>query len=435
MPYFRTLLLSVSVLLPFFISAQPFEALIPIEESLGDSSEVAIFSDENGGILFVREGNSALVLALDRELRVKKQFRIFDLPPLDSHLRLGYTYKRGQLYIAYLDRKTKEYKGLSIFPDEESSRFSAIDMSRLSRGSVFWGTFTYEGILHIVRLPRGQASIRLCRFEGGEEFSAQEYPVLKDEFVQGMRDNLTRIDAENPPSLEKTYLPGKLYHYEDQLYLTLDDRGQTHVVHINLKTGLKDEFTLEAPGFQDSLTKSNSLILQDKIFQLAMSRDSVHLLVRELNSDKVLRSLLYDGRDEWEFQRGAMVLEDKNGQTKQLSDRDSFLTHAYDMPYLGMGADLIADTLAELTFGAVRPTLIKGITGMILKTDFEKVYFSTLLNTRDLFPLLQLPEALANRRFPPPLFKEKPHFQTFKWEGKPYFGYYDRENGGFYLSR
>lgn len=419
----------------FPVFSQPFEKLIPIADNLAKNAEVYLFSDENGGLLFIKEENNGIVLKLDNELEVEKTFKVSGFPDKSSHEQLGFTYKDGLLFLAYLNKETEAYEVVSILSDTEGTQYSTIDMSRLSRGSVFWGTFTYKGALHIVRLPKDKATIRLCRFEGGEEFNAEEYQIESEEFANRMRNNLTRIDAEHPPTMDRTYLPGKLYHYEDQLYLTLDEATETHVVHINLRNGNKEEYSLPVVQFKDSLTKSNSLIVEDRVLQLAMCKDSLCLTIRDLNSRLELHKYQYTVNDDWDIQlwHAEQVLAD--GKIKNFSSHQEFFDQIYGMPYLAIGANMQADSKIEFQLGGVSPLVTKGVTGIIIDQNFELAYLPSFIETQnDHFPQA-LPRLLVSNRFAGSQLSTKPNYRKLKWNGKSYFGYFDEARGGYYLTR
>ncbi|MCI4666897.1 MAG: hypothetical protein MRZ79_01960 [Bacteroidia bacterium] len=415
--------------------AQPFEAFIPLENEPGASAEISMFTGASGGLVFVKEGNNGLVLKLDEGLKVEKRFEVFDLPKEETHQRLGFTYKDGLLFIAYLNQETQAYEVLSILSDSEGTNFSSIDMSRLSSGSVFWGTFTYEGILHIVRLPKGQSSIRLCKFEGGQEFSAEEFNIENEQFIERLRDNLTRIDQENPPNMERTYLPGKLYHFDDQLYLTLDEATQTNIVHIDLRTGIKEEFSLPMKAFADSLSKTNSLIIEGKIFQLAMSRDSLNLSIKDISTRNELHTYTYTSTEEWDIQLWKAEKALSDGKIIPFTSHQDFFADVYEMPYLAIGANIQADSMIEFKLGGVNPQITKGVTGIVLDEAYDLAYLPSFIETqKEEFPQA-LPKLLASNRFGASAFENMPHFKSFFLNGKPYIGYYDKAKGGYYISR
>ncbi|MEO0900218.1 MAG: hypothetical protein AAFY71_27650 [Bacteroidota bacterium] len=414
--------------------AQPFDALIPFEEGIAGISDFAMFSDKDGSLLFIREAESALVLVLNDQLEVEKRFRADNIPSEDSHEQLGYTYTNGELSIVFLNRSTYEYEVLSIFPESEESLKQAVDMSRLSGGNVFWGTFTYEGSLHVVRIPRGTNKIRLCKFEGQTEFATQEYDVEEEDFLNAVRDNLTRIDLDNPPSLESTYLPGKLYQYGNQLYLSLDDKGATHVVHINLKTGEKEEFTLDAPTLAAS-AKSNSLIIGDVICQASANRDSLKISMIHMDTEEEIGQYVYGRKDDIDVRFDGPYKSEGLDPVVEITSTDEYLFELNESSYIALGGEMLIDSVMELQIGGVEAEVITGVTGMVIEEKFSKTYFTTFFSTYTWNPLFSMPEPLVNRRFPPPAHLTKPLFKTFQINGVPYFGYYDEDKGAIYLSR
>ncbi|MEL6134428.1 MAG: hypothetical protein AAFR59_13785 [Bacteroidota bacterium] len=266
----KRLLIILSIVLgltPVSSWGQPFDHFFPVEVRLSTQADIKIFSDQDQGMMFIQDGREARVLLMDDQMKVQKQFQVFDLPPDSLFTQLGFTYKDGQLSIYYMHQVTGEYQVLSVFSEEELAPLKQLDMTRLASGSVYWGTFTYDGVLHVVRLPRGANTIRLVRFDGGEEFSAEEFPIDDPEILVRFEENLSRIDQDNPATFLRTYTQSKLYHQGDDVYLTLDDPAFTYVIHLNLATGEKEEFKQVRRGMT---TKQNSLILGKQLYQVGL---------------------------------------------------------------------------------------------------------------------------------------------------------------------
>ncbi|MEO1417311.1 MAG: hypothetical protein AAFW00_18645 [Bacteroidota bacterium] len=427
------IILSITLgLMPVSSWGQPFDKLFPVDMRLSEKSDVKVFSDQGQGMIFIQDGPEARVLLLDDQMKVQKQFQVFDLPPDSLFNQLGFTYKEGQLSIYYVHQQTGEVQVLSVFSEEEITSLKQLNMTRLVSGSVYWGTFTYEGILHVVRLPRGANTIRLVRFNGGEEFSADEFPIDEPEIFEKFEENLSRIDQDNPATFSRTYFYSKLYHQGDDVYLSLDLPAFTYIIHLDLRSGQKEEFKI-LKG--QPVTKQNSLILGGQLYQMGLDLDSLYLQVVDLAAREIKNKWTYSRQDPIDIQFDYPVKETEDGDIINLVETEEFMEATFDNSYVALAGTMLGDSLVELKIGGVTPLIKRGITGIILEEKIRKTYFLCLMDTRINQPLFSMPEPFVSRRFPPPMMETRPHFQTFTYGEARYFGYWDEANGGYYVSQ
>lgn len=425
--FFGLLFLCVGML-----QAQPadFQPLLELNPDMSDSTTIHVFPSDEGITLVFLEETEAQIFVLSPDMDILGSFRLTDLPEKESYEFLGFTDMPGSLHFCYQQREDGAYEVLSVEKSTGQPEWFGIDMGRLPRHSVYWGSFTHEGILHILRMPRGGKSIRLCRFEGGKQFNTQEFQLGQPEILQKAQYHFARIEPDSKEGLGATWYPGKMYVNEDRIYLSLDEPGITYLVEIDLMSGEKKEWTVPAPAFavgRDEMisVKNNSLILGDFLYQAAASSDSLVVDIKTLAGDQTLVHYAYGGEDEIEVLAGEFVTQNSEGETILLEDTKSWLNALASHPYLAISGSIMQDTLLELTIGGVKLKHNLGLTGLLVDEEVKSCYFSTLMSLPTHSPKA-LPESdLAEMRFPPPIFWGKPHLKGFASQDQQHLMYYD----------
>ncbi|RMG60455.1 MAG: hypothetical protein D6722_20910, partial [Bacteroidetes bacterium] len=302
----------------------PYRPLVRVDMPLSEEAEVYSFAGPDGATLFFREGSQARILLLDADLKVVRNLEVYDLPSQEEMELLGFTEAPEAIHLVYRSWVADAYYVVTVDRYDGRTQEHPISMGRLrERTHVYWGTFTYEGTLHILRMPRDSRSLRLCRFEGGDNFNIEEFALEKEDFLEKTQYALTRIDPEEVPELGDTYPLGKMYHSGTNLYLTLEEPMSTYVVAIDLLNGEKEEFSLPTPSFvpgpQQSISfKTNSIILGHTLFQVAAGADSLKLYIRDLQSRELLQRYEYGPEDALDLAAGPPQRQDAEGQGQPL---------------------------------------------------------------------------------------------------------------------
>ena len=422
------------------LAQQPYRPLVRVDVPLSPEAEVYAFSGPDGATLFFREGQQARILLLDAQLQVVRNLEVYDLPGEQEMELLGFTEDPTALHLVYRSWQADAYYVVSVDRYDGQARAHPIDMGRLrERTHVYWGTFTYEGTLHILRMPRDSRTLRLCRFEGGSNFSIAEFSLDKADFLEKTQYALTRVDPAEDPQLGDTYPAGKMYHSGTHLYLTLEEPLTTYVVAIDLATGAKQEYNLPAPGFvpQPGATisyKNNSIILGQTLFQVAAGADSLKLHIRDLRTQAIVQAYQYGPEDRLDLAQGPPQRQDDQGQGQPLPDTRTFLAELQAAPFLALTAHAVADTALTLTLGAVRPVQVRGVTGMVLEERTQTTFITSLLHQGDYRPLAPAALDMAVQRQPVPAYQGQPlRVRLPGWQGRTWQGYYDARTGQYVL--
>lgn len=409
-------------------SAQTLRELTRLDADLPPNAEAYAFSNERGALLLFQEGSQAQLLLLNPQLEVVRNFTVTDLPAPADFDRLGFTFQGGQLSICYRERGTGLLQVIQVNP--EAGETEVFRLQDQLAGDLNWGTFTHEGILHMVRVPRFGNEIRLCRFEGGGEFNAFAYPVPQG-FTEQLAGGVQRLDSSNRAQLSTTYWPAKMYLYDGQLYLTREDSGYTEVMHIDLATR---EAQFHEHHLPDGTRLSNSLLLDDRLFQLGMSADSLFFGVSQVGDSLPLSQYRYHRAGLWRLREGPVVQRDPTGN--QYLDLSSAEVSAAwdDAPHLALALTAQEEDRYLLACGAVWPQRERGLSGAVIHEQTRSLAFQSFLDIYSLQPVGPPAELIATNRFPPEYFQRAPLSLSFQLQQQRYWGYYDRQTGKFVLS-
>lgn len=405
--------------------------LLEIETQLGRNTKAYSFTDEQGVTLLFQERGQARIFLLDRNMQLRQSYTLSDLPQNPNLHPLGFTNQADALHFFYLDLRSGEYQAYSVSKQDGSADSYRVDL-RERRAHLHAGAFTYQGTLHIVRMPRNSNVVRVCKFEDGGQFETEEITLKRTDFAEKVDYQLSTIHPDSTIELAHTWQAGKMYQYGPYLYLTLDEADQTYVVEVDLPGGRQSERSFASPKLGDNPNhyKTNSLLWQDLLIQFATSEDSLKVQIRDLRSGGIMSQYAY-GRDEkLQIASGQILHQPLAGNAKVVDNTAEFLSYCADAPNLAVAARSLPDSLLVFVAGAVRPVQERGLSGIVLSERYETVWFETQLDLISLSPALPLASSPRWRQRPQP----KPQALNFSFNNKKYQGYYDPRSGRYKIS-
>ena len=410
--------------------------LTKIKLPFSDDTEVFSFTDEDGVTLLFRENGEARLYLLTHDLKVKASYEVFDLPTGIGLQEVGFTNHSESISLYYWEESIDAYRVLSIRKEDGSTSRHSFQIGRERKGHLYWGSFTYNGMLHILRMPRNSQVIRICRFQGEDEFSTNEYEVDRKDFLEKTEYKLNRIENPADLKLHETYLPGKLYQYGEMVHLSLEEGDSTLLVSINLHTGAKEERAYECPIFlfgeeESSKIKTNSMILNQYLYQVAANRDSLSLAIRDLKQGNLINEYRYGKEDFIDIRHGEMEFVESTGKSYPLRDTKELLVQIDDAEHLSITAKPENDTnLVSLTVGAVQISSIVGVSGVVLDEKIDVAFFRSVLDTWRFEPHPGPLAEVSDRRAWMSNLPGKTHWKA---KGKSFWGYYDTNLGEYVI--
>ena len=410
--------------------AQQIRELTRLETQLPPDAEVFAFSNSRGVLLLFQEGNTAQVYQLTPSLKVVNQFVVSDLPESRDFDRIGFTYRDGKLSICYLERTTQEVQVLEVWPEDAYTELFRIDEAEMARGDLQWGTFTHEGILHMIRAPRGGEEIRISKYEGGGAFSSQTYPVPQT-FIESLSGQVVRIDSSNQGSLDQTYAPAKMYLQAGLLTLTADQATGTDFLQLDLAS---DEATYQRFAYPLGTTLGNSIFDGERLLQFALSPDSVHVWASDIYGGYQTAEFTYEAQQDWPLRgENSAKAEDEGGSYYVDYTCEELHAAWLEAAHIGLGLAYPEPGILALTLGSITPSRERGLTGEVIQESAQTLGFSTYLSAFNLKPLYAPEGMVATKRFPPEEIRRQPQMLTFSIGDDAFWGYYEAETGSFIL--
>ncbi|MEM9986076.1 MAG: hypothetical protein AAF804_13370 [Bacteroidota bacterium] len=410
--------------------AQQIRELTRLETKLPPEAEVFAFSNSRGVLLLFQEGNTAQVFQLNPSLEVISQFVVSDLPQASDFDRIGFTYREGKLSICYLERRTQEVQVLEVWPEDAYTELFRIDEAELARGDLQWGTFTHEGVLHMIRTPRGGEEIRISKFEGGGAFSSQTYPVPQP-FIEALSGQVVRNDSSNQGSLDQTYSSAKMYLQSGLLTLTADQATGTDLLRLDLAS---EEAHYQRFDYPLGTRLGNSIFDGERLLQFALSTDSFHVRASDIYGGYQTAEFTYEAQQDWPLRgENSAMAADEGGSYYVDYSCEELHTAWLEASHIGLGLAYPEPGILALTLGSVAPSRERGLTGEVIQESARTLSFSTYLSAYNLKPMFAPEGMVATRRFPPEEIRRQPQMLTFSIGDDAFWGYYEAETGSFLL--
>jgi hypothetical protein len=412
---------------PLYLLAQPDHPLSEIPAELSLSAKAYSFTDEEGLTLLFLESNQARLFLLNSQMQLERSYTFSNLPFGPNLEILGFTNRRDALHLYYRQQISDEYEVFTVQKADGQTRNFRLDLREKKR-HLHAGAFTYQGTLHIVRMPRNSQMIRLCKFEEGGQFSSEDIKLRRTDFGEKTNYQLMSISPDSSLEMSDTYFSGKMYQYGPFLYLSLDEKGSTYLVSIDLATKRQRETVFPAPTFaQEPESKSNSLLWQDLLMQIGTTPDSLKLHIRDLRSGALMAAYQYGREERMDLTNGSMLTQSANGSTHAVPTTGEFLDLCAQAPHLAIAAQNLPDSLLVFVAGAVRPVQERGVSGIVISERFETVWFESQFDLLSLSPALPL---ATSPRWQRPR-RKLPMEIRFEQNGRSLRGYYDVRTGKY----
>ncbi|MEO0471931.1 MAG: hypothetical protein AAF206_20055 [Bacteroidota bacterium] len=384
-----------------------------------DGQTVLLFLEGSGGDLYV----------LDQNLQLARQVHLIDLPIAQNGQPLGLMFDGSVAQLYYLDPLTTSYQSIQIDTRSRTTRLQRLDL-RDGRSHLHAGAFTYEGVLHIMRLPRTKQSIRLCRFTEDGSFSNQEYLISRADFLDKADRKFVQIHSDSLQTPADTWHPAKLYQHGDMMYLSLDESDGTYVVGIDLKAEKKWERSFpSAQTGRDSSLKVASLIHQQELMQLSVQASGLAVQVRQLNRPNLIASHVFNRESHFQFKHQ----DSKRYQTQPLISMPEFIDAVLSTHMPALAIEELDPHMLRLQVAAVKSANNRGVSGIVLSNSLGWSQFDLPLSYPDYG--FDLPLSYLNL---PRLNRRKNYRQLFSYEekGHTWLAFYDpRQQKITYLRR
>lgn len=413
------------LLQPVWGFAQVYVPLVRLDKALDpDRAEAYSHADAQGSVLLIRDGGEARLYLFDANFQLQREVGAEGFPAQEEADILGVTLDESHIRI-YVQDRSDLIQVIEMGRNGAPGNSYRLDVAALKGTGSHWEAFTFRGEMHVLRIPASGGSIRLCRFSPDGSFYAQEFPVKASELLRLHRSNIRQMDSLSNPGLDMTWNPAKVYFSGDYIYLTLDERERTHILKVYLAEGYMDEWSVSAPQVAGPslFTHSNSYLCQDNLYQVAAGADSLRLRISSLG-DSTRRQEFVSGLGQWPFPEiSGPVFRDEVGVESALPDAAAWYDAAKSSPHIAVSVQPDGPESLRIEIGAVTPSVVRGVSGMVIEEKVQVALFSARLRREDFAPLAPM-QPLALRRLPPN-YRSQALPTAFRIAGRQVLGYYD----------
>jgi hypothetical protein len=183
--------------------------------------------------------------------------------------------------------------------------------------------------------------------------SEREYSTLRYKFGEGVWKDLTKqagtkriinvetVDVEGDCNLEIAAKRNKVYINNDILYLLMNnDKGSTRVFSFDLKNKKADARVIEHMSTPDASLAENSFLLQNKLFYVGATKDTLCIQVIDIASGAIVKSFGSQKDEDIAFKNTPIIEEGHSESYNQglfKQDRGSYPDHKYDQTQRDVG--------------------------------------------------------------------------------------------------
>ncbi|WP_299102542.1 hypothetical protein [uncultured Winogradskyella sp.] len=302
-----------------------------------------------------------------------------------------------------------------FFQNDYGTKFSALTLNFDSSGFQFsnklkiplkaetlLGSFEYNSTVYLLSTVKKTSKLKLYQLNNHEEYTEDTFDFSHIELktYNGFKTNLNRvldggyeipdvsmINHGEPTSLEKVIQKNKLYIDGNKLMLTNDvDDISTTLITIDLETKNSQYHNFPKPSFskKDHGIKSNSFVLDDRLYNMYVSKEKLDFSVFDINSKSLIKSFVITDTDSITFKNSPIILEggdfqnyrelDKTKQfLKKVSNSNAGLSvYKNNGNYIvTLGCSETMTSSAFMTFyGGALGGIVVGISSSILTTTF-----------------------------------------------------------------
>lgn len=325
--------------------------------------------------LFALDNKSIKRCFFDESLKLQSQMT-FKIPDGLHENFMGSIVDSGSYQLFFGNKSKSKFNAVIIYPDS-GTNCKLLPELHLEKEK-FLESFEFEDKFYVVTIKKQRSVLGLYIFPKGKRYTAVEIDLHKYNWGRQYNYNnlyelieakmngspvpnrFTKIDTQSPNLLEKTSLLNKLYVYDDQLYLTIDDNihQKTHVIML----GLRDyALSVKTVSFEikctidDYVPKVNSFLDHDILHQLAVCNDKIVLKIVDLKNNIILQSYEATKKDEISFRNSSIIKErslkefEGGDYIKEIAKTKTFFRHISDLR-IGISAYHVKDVL-YLTLG------------------------------------------------------------------------------------
>lgn len=392
--------------------------------SLGEDVDIYVLPEADQLTVLIRQADQSTLYVLDNHMEPIRQESWSHDEVGEDWVPLGLQSTENGAEFVYWDRNAASFNVYQIDYQSGNQNKRMLRDARTRMERAYWGTFSLHGELHMLRLARDANQIRICRFGRDDQLAQQVYTIDRPQFLEEADYNFHPIDLSAPQlALTDSYAPGKLYQRGDSIMLTLDTKGQTYVVELDLFNQTKSEYALP---YLKKYAKGNSLLHEGALYQFFGDRDSMYLTVNTSlfpENAQIVQAL--GNNTELPSSQGPKK-KFQDGRIQSLYGISEWLAEVDWTPNLAIGYEMQDDDdpLDLMVLGGVKAFVRRGVTGTVMMAKYEQVQLPISVEQPEYIPAARPGRPfLASKRIT--RLQEQPGFHTIQWQGQTWIAYPD----------
>ncbi|WP_428230867.1 hypothetical protein [Flavobacterium sp.] len=203
-------------------------------------------------------------------------------------------------------------------------------------------TFQKNNNFYILGKEKNEQHLLLYEFKNGKceikmfdfsKFLFQNERGLKFTFSSLIRYfPLQKMESDEFNSLDKATGISKLYVLDDRLILAFDyNLTKTQVFDLNIETSEITEKNFNQPVSKSPSKTSNSFYNENKLFQIKANKDEFLFDIKEVTSQKTIKSISVSKNDTIRFKNSPFLLQINNNKPQELKTTSKFLKQLSDL--------------------------------------------------------------------------------------------------------
>ncbi|PVW15317.1 hypothetical protein [Marixanthomonas spongiae] len=244
-------------------------------------------------------------------------------PDLHSKFKaiIGYAIESKVITLFMNTPNGRSYGAMTF--DFEKGMAQAKELGFKLRGEKYLEAIHYNNDLYLLSVPNRGSQLNVYAFNNDLDHTLHEIIFKENSFLDqkgkafdfseiAIKSTIGQIEPNTPNVLELTSKDLKFYKKGDSLSITSDHfREHTHLIQIDLASFEHSVKKLPQPEFEgfNLSVKSNSFLMEDKLFQIASDSDKLQFQIVEISSGKIIKKIAVTDDEQLEFKNTPIIQE------------------------------------------------------------------------------------------------------------------------------
>jgi hypothetical protein len=312
------------------VAAQQLLASLPIKLRTGgfmaaDYSEtMPVRTAEGKTVLFLMDKKEISAVLLNANFEREKEIKT-NKPDSPVHKKMLGGLAQGDIVTLFYSDNRQDNFGVVTF-DFATGQTSISELNHVLGKDLFIEAFEHKGKFYILSIPRKSNTINVYEYSSAQNNSVTTYDfsdfvkpsALYDRLLASVPPggnggkvavDMQRVTADSEQNLNTTYVRNKLYVKENKIVLSLDSDTRTQLFTMDLDHKTPSYRSVRQPDLGAETTAGNSVVYNNRLFQVRASSDVLVLQVVDMDSGEVTASHKAERGDSIAFANTPVIQE------------------------------------------------------------------------------------------------------------------------------